>query len=49
MTAKERRMMGERGVQLRNTEFERDRQISTLLSWFDDLVADSRLQKIGTK
>lgn len=49
MSDEDRRIMGARGVQLSKTEFDRDRLISKLLSWFDDLAADSRLQKMGTK
>lgn len=48
MTNEDRRIMGARGVQLSKTEFDRDRLISKLLSWFDDLVADGRVQKAGT-
>ena len=49
MSDEDRRIMGARGVQLSKTEFDRDRLISKLLSWFDDLAADSRLNKMGTK
>lgn len=49
MSDEDRRIMGARGVRLSKTEFDRDRLISKLLSWFDDLAADSRLHKAGTK
>jgi len=49
MSDEDRHIMGARGVQFSKTEFDRDRLISKLLSWFDDLVADSRLKKMDTK
>lgn len=49
MSAEDRRIMGARGIQLSKTEFDRDRLISKLLAWFDDLVADNRLHKAGIK
>lgn len=49
MSAEDRHIMGARGTELSKTEFDRDRLISKLLSWFDDLVSDSRLHKMGIK
>ncbi len=49
MSAEDRRIMGARGIELSKTAFDRDRLVSKLLSWFDDLLVDSRLHKAGAK
>ena len=44
MTNKERLAMGAKGLEISKTEFDRDRLISRLLSWFNDLCQGQRHQ-----